>query len=228
MNLESWIDIIDFALRSLALLIGGAWALYQLKRFREFKNWIQLDLDANLYPLSQPEHAELKTWNREGKMTDSPRNCTHAIEFLLKFTNKGRTRIRLFNIQVGVNTMDPARKARFDAGDGHLELSRLHTSGNLVPPMKVKKKDVKTTSFYYIEPGVEQTITYFCLLSEPREFVQAWAKFSLEQERLFPENLRGPKGLYPHTAARIFRVPEARSKTMPGDAIPAAAIKEDS
>ena len=108
------------------------------------------------------------------------------MELLLKFTNKGSTRVRLYNIQVGINTMRPPGQAEFDKEDGHLHLTRMHTSGNLVPEFVVEGRKVEDTSFYDIEPGVEQTISYLCLISKPRELVQAFAMFSLEQRRLFP------------------------------------------
>ena len=50
----------------------------------------------------------------------------------------------------------------------------------------VKYKPIEETSFYYIEPGVEQTISHLALITEPRELIQIFAKFSLEQKRIFP------------------------------------------
>jgi hypothetical protein len=96
--------------------------------------------------------------------------------------------------------------AEFDEGDGHLRLTRIHTSGNLVPEVVVKGHPVSKTSFYYIEPGVEQTISHLCLIPEPRELVLVVAEFTLDQERLFPRDVEGSKGLKPHTAARTFQV----------------------
>lgn len=146
-----------------------------------------------------------RTWGKNGNtLKQEPKKLTHAVELALTFTNKGRTRVRLYNIQVGLNTMRPPDKAQFDQGDGHLHLTRVHTSGNLVPTFEVRGKTIDETSFYYVEPGVSQSITYLCLISEPRELLQAFAMFSLEQKRLFPKKFRSPKGLYPHTAARTF------------------------
>jgi hypothetical protein len=201
-------DLADLIVKIIALVIGGTWALYKIKEYREFKNWVQLDLDANIYRLAHPEHVGAKTWDKEGKPIDLPPSPkTHCVELLLKFTNKGRTRVRMFNIQVGINTMRPPNQTKFDKDDGHLHLTRIHTSGNIVPIFHVDGRPPEETSFYYIEPGVEQTVTYLCLIPEPRELLQVFAMFSLEQVRLFPDTMLGPKGLYPHTAARTFQLP---------------------
>ncbi len=205
----------DLVVKIIALVIGGTWAMYKIKEYREFKNWVQLDLDANIYRLAQPEHVGTRTWDKDGKPVDSPpRPHTHAVELLLTFTNKGKTRVRMFNIQVGLNTMRPANQAKFDEDDGHLHLTRIHTSGNIVPILRVENRPIEETSFYYIEPGVEQTVTYLCLVPEPRELLQVFAMFSLERVRLFPQKALGPKGLYPHTAARTFQLREASDDTL--------------
>ena len=72
---------------------------------------------------------------------------------------QGRTRFRLFNAKIGVNTMrtgDP----KFDKNDGHLHLTRVVTSGKHRSPLWVPGKPLEETAFYYIEPGIEQTISY--------------------------------------------------------------------
>jgi hypothetical protein len=191
----------------IAALLGGGWGVYKFVQYRELKQRIQLEIDAKLYKLTLPEETEAFTWDPQGNCkTDSAKPRTHAVEILLKFTNKGFTRMRLFNIKVGINTMRPHNEAQFDQGDGHLRLTRIFSSGNLVPVFEVEGKNVEDTSFYYIEPGVEQTISYLTLITEPRELVQIYAKFSLEQKRLFPKREIGEKGVYPHTAARTFKV----------------------
>src|SRR5207249_3206997 len=119
---------------------------------------------------------------------------------------KGKTRVRLYNIQVGINTMRLPDQAQFDGHDGHLHLTRIHTSGNIVPVFEIEGKPVEQTSFYYIEPSVGQTISYLCLISEPRDLLQVFAMFNLEQSRLFPAIKFGPKRLYPHTAAKTFQL----------------------
>ena len=201
------IEWIDMAVKVLALIIGATWALYKIYEYREFKNCVQLDVGANIIRLNEPENASGKTWNKKGESIVSPnQKLTHAVEVTLKFSNKGKTRVKLYNIQIGINSMRPQGQAQFDKDDGHLHLMRLFTSGNIVKEFQVKDKPKEETSFYYIEPAVEQTITYLCLIEEPRELVQVLAKFSLEQKRLFPENETGPKGLYPHTAAKIFPI----------------------
>ncbi len=86
---------------------------------------------------------------------------------------------------------------KFDKEDGHLRLERVFISGNIVP---------KSSKFYYIEPGIEQTISYLTLITEPRELIMVWAKFSMEQTRIFPKKLTGDTGLKPHTAARTYQL----------------------
>lgn len=199
-------NYIDIFVKIAALLAGG-WGVDKFVQYRELKQRIQLEIDAKLYKLTSPEHTEAFNWDRQGnRVTVSVQPRTHAIEILLKFTNKGFTRMRLFNIQIGVNTMRLQNKAQFDPEDGHLHLTRIFTSGNLVPVFHVKDKPVEDTSFYYIEPGVEQTVSYLTLITEPRDLVQIYAKFSLEQKRLFPKKDVGEKGVYPHTSARTFKV----------------------
>ncbi|MDD5323349.1 MAG: hypothetical protein PHD43_22605 [Methylococcales bacterium] len=170
----------------IAALLGGGWGVYKFVQYRELKQRIQLEIDAQLYKLTSSEQTEAFTWDRQGNRVTVPvQPRTHAVEILLKFTNKGFTRMRLFNIQIGINTMRSQNEARFDPEDGHLHLTRIFTSGNLVPVFRVKDKPVEDTSFYYIEPGVEQTVSYLTLITEPRELVQIYAKFSFEQKRLF-------------------------------------------
>ena len=206
-NIQFLMEIIDFLIKTLALIIGGVWVLIKFKEYREFKNWIQLDVDANIFRLSKPEIAETISWDKEGNPIQSQKqNHTHAVEVLLTFKNKGKTRIKIYNIQIGINTMRPVNEARFDEEDGHLRLNRIHTSGNIVPKQFVKRKNVNKTSFYYIEPEVEQTISHLCLISEPRELIQVVAYFSLEHERIFPKKMHKPGGLFPHTAARTFQL----------------------
>ena len=199
-------NIADIVLK-IATLLGGIWAAYKVMQYRELKQRIQLDIDANMYALDPPEQVETFTWDRQGNRVTAPaRPHTHAVEILLNFANKGHTRLRLFNIQVGINTMRPQDEAQFDPGDGHLHLTRIFTSGNIVPTFKVPGRPVEETSFYYIEPGVEQTVSYLALVSEPRQLIQIYAKFSLEQERIFPTRDIGSKGVYPHTAARTYKI----------------------
>ncbi len=55
-------------------------------------------------------------------------------------------------------------EAKIDAGDGHLSLKRLVTSGNLVPKQDTACNSLDKSSFFYIESGVEQTINFLCLI----------------------------------------------------------------
>jgi len=202
-----WYQVIDLCIKGVALTGGAVWGVYKIKEYREFKHLIQLDISTHLYKLHDAIGIPSVTWNREGEQEVLPaRNHTHAVEVLLKFTNKGRTRLKLYNLQTYINTM-PTDRVKVAGTDGHLSLSkRLFTSGNIVPVFKVDNKPEEKTSFYYIEPGVEQTIHYLALITEPRQLLQVVAKFNLVQERTFPKGGRKPGELYPHTVARTYKI----------------------
>jgi hypothetical protein len=210
-TLALYADIVDILVK-IALLIGSAGALYKFVQFRELKQRIQLDIEAKIYKLSSPETAEPYTWDKEGERRREPAQPqTHAVEILLTFTNKGFRRLRLYNVQVAVNTMRPQGEAQFDEADGHLRLKRVFTSGNIVPEFEVPPRPLAETSFYFIEPSVEQTISYLTLIPEPRELVQVVAEFNFEQKRIFPEKKVGETGLYPHRAARTYNLDSSGS-----------------
>jgi len=202
-----WYQVVDLCIKGVALTGGAVWGVYKIKEYREFKHLIQLDISTHLYKLHDAIETPSVTWNREGEQEVLPaRYHTHAVEVLLKFTNKGRTRFKLYNLQMYINTM-PTDRVKVAKTDGRLDLSkRLFTSGNIVPVFKVDKKPEEKTSFYYIEPGVEQTIHYLALITEPRQLLQIVAKFNLEQERTFPAKREKPGGLYPHTVARTYQI----------------------
>jgi hypothetical protein len=187
------------------VVIAAILGIYKFIEYRELKKRIQFDIEAKIYKLSLEENVQSFTWDENGehKTTDREKH-THALEVLMKFTNKGFTRIRIFNIQIGVNTMRPHNEAKFSEEDGHLHLKRLFTSGNIVPIYKIDGKPVNKTSFYFIEPSVEQTITYLILIKEPRELLQVFAQFNFEQRRIFPFKDTGHKKLYPHISARTY------------------------
>jgi hypothetical protein len=196
------------AIQGAAVVAAGAWAVFKVREYRERKNLIELDIDAHLYPLATPITTASVTWKKGQQLSTlvDPRAHPYALEVLLRFNNKGRTRFRLFNAQVGIGTMRAPDETQFDDEDGHLHLTRLVTSGNIVPLFPVRDKPVEETSFYYMEPGVEQTITYLTLIPKPVELLQVVAEFSFAQRRIFPKQRRLPGGPYPHTAARTYRV----------------------
>jgi len=213
--LDLALSIADVGLKAVALA-GGLWALYKVREYRELKQRIQLEISARTFKLDAPEQVSSYTWDREGQRVATPlQPHTHAVEIALTFTNKGLVRSRLYNIQVGINTMRPSDQARFDQEDGHLRLARVFTSGNIVPLFAVEGKPAEKTSFYYIEPGVEQTITYLALIPAPRELLQVHARFNFEQKRLFPRQVREQGGLYPHTASRTYQV-DAQGQVVDG------------
>jgi hypothetical protein len=206
MTIPSFVETLKNLAEVVTFTVGGLWAWLKIKEYRQFKNWIQLDENTHIFKLNSPVSTSVFTWNKEGERIAKEQVCTHAVETLLKFTNRGPTRLRLFNIQVGLNTMRPPEQTVFDEGDGHLHMTRIFTSGNLVPEMPVKGKPVELTSFYYIEPHVSQTISFCTLIPQPRELLQVFIQFSLAQQRIFPKATRFPTGLYPHTAAKTYKL----------------------
>ena len=60
-NQEFWIRLVDLVVKIFAVAIGGTWAVYKLREYRQFKSWVQLELDANIYRLTNPEFASPRT-----------------------------------------------------------------------------------------------------------------------------------------------------------------------
>ncbi len=190
------IKIVDIALKLGALGIGAIWAVFELKKYRRLQQWIQFDIDLTLYKQKSAVKMAAYSWCNKGKDTVIKPH-THVVEILLKFTNKGKTRARIYNIQAFINTMRPAAETKREQEEGRLILTRIFTSGNIVP---------RKNKFYYIEPGVEQTISYVALIPEPRDLIQVVGRFSLEEKRIFPEKETDTKDLQPHTTSRIYPV----------------------
>ncbi|MCB2184431.1 MAG: hypothetical protein KQH63_20585 [Desulfobulbaceae bacterium] len=203
----------------LAFMIGAIWGYVKFREYRELKHFIQFDIDANIIRLPQSVMANSVTYERDRsgnkKMEVLPeQELMYAVEVYLKFENKGKTRFRLYNAEVALNTMrDTGTHARsggakFDKNTGRTVLKRLRTSGNIVP---------EKTGYYYMEPGVAQTISYLILIPEPKSLLQVIGKFSMEQERIFPYKEKGKLGLLPHTASKTFKVhstsPEQKTAT---------------
>ena len=134
------VQTVAAAIQAAALLVARVWAWYLTKEYRERKNLIQLDIDAHLYALDTPITTAPKTWKKhaEKPTAEDPRSHPRVGD-TPPVPQQGRTRFRLFNAKIGVNTMrtgDP----KFDKNDGHLHLTRVVTSGNIVPPFLGARK----------------------------------------------------------------------------------------
>ena len=189
-NLEYLRYIVD-----IIAIITGIVVLYKIKEYRQFKQWMQFDIDANIYKLNTSTK-EMKPFILEKDGTEGktqPEKHTHAVEVVLKFTNKGKMRLRIYNIQTKISTMPKEDVRRGE--DGHLSLCTIFNSGNIVS---------ETIKFYYIEPQVEQVITFLALITEPQELIRVAGKFSLEQERIFPDKDVSPK--YPFPRKQICKL----------------------
>ena len=177
-NIAEIIVILRNIVSILVIIIAGIWGFYKIKEYREFKQWIQFEIEANIYKLKTPtEKMDPFILEKDGKRRNTqPKEHTHAVEVVLKFTNKGKRRLRIYNIQTKISTM-PTEDVKRGEG-GYLSLRTIFNSGNIVP---------KGTGFYYIEPQVEQVITFLTLITQPRELLRVNGKFSLAQKRIFPE-----------------------------------------
>lgn len=191
----------------LGLLVGAWWAIVKRKLFRDMMHCIQFDVEAKLIRLKDSAKGE-NIYTRKTKIDEELiKECifSHVVEVSLIYTNKGKTRFRLYNAMVHFNTMRPIAKTKIDTDIGYLKLQRIFSSGNMI---RTDGQSSNKSSFYYIEPGVTQTIRYLFLIPEPRELLQVNALFSLEQERIFPHKLIGAKGLHPHTASKTYSLEE--------------------
>ena len=178
-NIAEIVVILRNIVSILVIGIAGLWGWYKINEYREFKQWIQFDIDANIYKLNTSTK-EMKPFILEKDGTrrkTQPKKHTHVVEVVLKFTNKGKMRLRLYNIQTKISTMSTEDVRLGETEDvrlgeeGHLSLHTIFNSGNIV---------TKKIKFYYIEPQVEQVITFLALITEPRELIRVAGKFSLE------------------------------------------------
>jgi hypothetical protein len=166
-------------------ILGFIWTFFKIKEFREFKHWIQFDIDANIYPLSRDITTYSYNWSQGDGVTKSLEDHTHAIEILFKFNNKGKTRIKIYNIQAEFRTSLHRSGNYLNNEEGHLRFNRPPiVTGNIVP---------KNVGFYYIEPQVEQTITYLTLIKIPGDIISILGRFCQDNVRIYPEKESGRK-----------------------------------
>jgi hypothetical protein len=171
------LDTIRTTLEIIVIFIAGIWAIFKILEFREFKHWIQFEIDANFYPLRENINANSYIWDEYGKGSEKNETFTHVLELLFKFNNKGKTRVKIYNIHAKISTLPPIDNNYLSSKDGHLRFFSIWT-GNIVPE---KKK------FYYIEPQVEQTITYLTLIRKPKDIIRIHGEFCQDHERIYPK-----------------------------------------
>ncbi len=93
------VDILKDVAEIMALAVGAVWAFYEVGKYRQFKNWLQLDVEKSIYKLANPINVKGFTWNKAGKREITPpQPYTHAIEAILSFTNVGKTRAKIYNV----------------------------------------------------------------------------------------------------------------------------------
>lgn len=179
------VEITKNLLEILVIFIAGIWALYKINEFREFKHWMQFDIDANIYPMSKSNYIErgYYSWDKNGEREyKGQKRLTHVLEILFRFTNKGKTRVKIYNIQATIYTINS--NMELDAEEGHLCLKDPISTGNIVG---------KNIKFYYIEPQVEQTISYLTLIEKPNDIIKIKGKFCLDEKRIYPKKEKGIK-----------------------------------
>jgi hypothetical protein len=205
----AWVEAIASAVQAVALVVAGIWAYDEVKKYRARQSIIQLDLDAHIYALDNPVSAVPITWEAGATAPTelARRSHPYALEVSLWFRNKGKTRFWLYNAQVGINAIVRHDEAHFTSADGHFHFNRVVTSGNIVTEFRVKNRPLEETSRFYIEPGVDQLITYVTLLPDVGELIQIEGKFSLAQTRIFPaKDIADHPTLYPHNVARTYQI----------------------
>jgi hypothetical protein len=139
----------------IAIIVGGLWALNKYIKYRENKHWIQFEIDANILKLEK----NVKPWTYSS--SENVRcherqmgNYCHAVELLFKFTNKGNTRVKIYNIRGKISTMPPlGNDAEICQEDGHLSLCAIFKSGNIVPKGK-------TLLLYRTTCGTDHYVSY--------------------------------------------------------------------
>ena len=50
-SLKYWVELLKNAAELIAFVFGAAWAWFKIREFRQFKNWIELEIDSNLHKL---------------------------------------------------------------------------------------------------------------------------------------------------------------------------------
>jgi hypothetical protein len=175
-DLKNLLELIKTSLESIVIIIVGIWGIFKILEFREFKHWIQFEVDVNLYPLSKSIYAESFEWDEYGKRSSKHEAFTHVLNILFKFNNKGKTRVKIYNIHAKISTLPPLDNIYLSKEDNHLRFFSTWT-GNIVP---------KSKKFYYIEPQVEQTITYLTLIAKPRDLIRIHGEFCQDHNRIYP------------------------------------------
>lgn len=186
--------------------------LHEYQLFRKDKYRISFDVEAEYRKLTENE---LETFYRENgkhpKLVRRNLEASYLVEVTLKFKNEGNVRIKLFNIQVAIKTLRSLDELCFSKRDEHLKLESIHNGNNIVPIKKVPKKwnrnkfrPTNKTSFYFIEPGVEQCIRHVTMIKKPLKIIQVEGKFNFEQERMDLCKKKIHHGLHPHTATKLY------------------------
>lgn len=178
-----------FNIASTAAILAAAWWFLVTTKF---KKRIQFDLECNFLPLK----------NNDRKI---------VAELLFILENTGLIEHHLFDLSVSVHALKSETNLNSDDNNKQLKFKeRIFRRDILVPP---------EIGYYYIRPGVKQVITHIIDIPSSISVIRVTAGFSYKKYEENKESKQKEEGRrtsprwfgvdrYPHTARRVFKVPE--------------------
>ena len=115
-----------------------------------------------------------------------PQDDSYLVEFLLTVCNRGRIRQEFSRIVLRVRGIEKGTQLSYWEGNE----PRLNFPCLLVPEASLLPKGY---NYFFVEPGVQQAITYVTRISASTRFLLAHARFEYDQYT-------------PHTVERVFAV----------------------
>lgn len=168
-------------LTPLVVAVVGGWYNYRLYRIeRRHKQRIEFTVDATFH-----------------RREDGP----YLAEFLMDVHNRGNVRQEFTAVRLRVRGLKGGDPAAFWDESGRSRAAEDGSRRSETPPEERKRLEFPheildvdvLPNRVFIEPGVNQRITYVTVVEETYEYVLANAEFSYESPRLVP-----------HTAERMF------------------------
>jgi len=141
-------SILDW-IQTIAIILGGLYALYEYKHFRRFSPKIQFEVYFDLYPI-------------DGK------SGNYLLNIKLIIKNQGQVRMYFPEIFVSVKTLGT------DDIDKSLNTKkRLKFGSQLVPKDNIGKPNDP----WWVDSGVTQVFPYPIVINEPSDFIQVNTEF---------------------------------------------------
>ena len=117
-----------------------------------------------------------------------------AVEIGCVFENKGFVEHRLYDLTVSVHALEAEQQVVVREGNRQIEFARrLLPSTPMVPPQ---------IGYFFVRPGVRQAITHIIRIPADVSMIRITAGFRYHRH-----------SAYPHTARRLFAVPQGRSRS---------------